>query len=117
MSADDREAQTVQPSPRSDPFQKPSKFITGMVSQSVFDKSCMILAEVIGTGMLMFFGCMGTVHWDGPPGIVAPINFGFTVMMIIQVFGHVSYALLNPAVSICAVVNNLISVKVSGKEN
>lgn len=73
----------------------------------------MILAEVIGTGMLMFFGCMGAVMWDGPQGIVTPINFGLTVMMIIQTFGHISSALLNPAVSICAVVNNIISVKVN----
>jgi aquaporin rerated protein, invertebrate len=82
--------------------------------QKLLDKACMVLAEVIGTGMLMFFGCMGTVGWGGvPAGIGAPINFGLTVMIIIQTFGHISLAILNPAVTVCAVVNDMISFKVS----
>lgn len=116
MTARDQEAQSS-PSPVTDSFQKPSKLIAGIISQGTFDKACMILAEVIGTGMLLFFGCAGSIFWDGPPGISTPINFGLTVMMIIQTFGHISFALLNPAVSICAVVNKIISVKARGRKN
>jgi Major intrinsic protein len=116
MTARDQEAQNSSTSHVAESFQKPSKLIAGIISQGTFDKTCMILAEVIGTGMLLFFGCAGAIFWNGPPGISTPINFGLTVMMIIQSFGHISYALLNPAVSICAVVNKIISVKASGKE-
>lgn len=73
----------------------------------------MVLAEVLGTATLMFLGCAGTLHWNGPPpSFIPPLNFGMTVAYIIQIFGHISYAILNPAVAICAVINNLISIKV-----
>lgn len=35
-------------------------------------------------------------------------------MFIIQMFGHISYAIINPSVAIAAIVHKLISVKVSG---
>lgn len=119
-SGEDSEHQNVSHSTAPvDVFQKIARAITKMVTQQTFDKISMVLAEVIGTGMLMFFGCAGAVGWPDIPrpfGISTPLNFGLTVMMIIQIFGHISYALLNPAVSICAVVNNLISVKVSANQ-
>lgn len=93
-----------------------SKLITNIIPQKKFDNVCMVLAEVLGTGSLLFFGCAGTIHWDGPPtSILPPLNFGLTVMMIIQIFGHVSFALLNPAVNIAAVVYNQITWQVSAK--
>jgi hypothetical protein len=96
-----------------DTFRYTSRFIHKFMTQKTFDVVCMLLAEVLGTGTLMFLGCAGTVNWNGPPpGLQPPLNFGLTVMFIIQIFGHISYAILNPAVAICAVINNLISVKV-----
>lgn len=90
-----------------------SKFVPKAISPVMFDKFCMILAEVLGTATLVFFGCMANVPMTGLPlGIAPPITFGLTVMMIIQMFGHVSIAILNPAVAIAAVVYNLISIKV-----
>lgn len=75
----------------------------------------MVLAEVIGTAMLVLFGCMGAVWWGKePPRMPTPqLNFGLTVMLIIHIFGHISYALINPAVTIAAVVNKLITWQVS----
>lgn len=92
---------------------------------------CMILGEFIGTFMLLFFGCMLQVPMLMiPTPLMRFILFGLLVMMIIQVkfernsielklnlvflqtVGHISYAILNPAVTIAAVTNNLISVKV-----
>lgn len=99
---------------RSDSLEETSKLITKIMPQKTFDKICMVLAEVLGTATLMFFGCAGTIHWDGPPfALRPPLNFGLTVMMIIQIFGHISFAILNPAVTVCAVVNNLFSIKVN----
>ena len=100
----------------SDSFEETSKFISKIMPQKTFDKVCMVLAEILGTASLLFFGCAGTLHWDGPPfSLRPPLNFGLTVMTIIQIFGHISFAILNPAVTICAVVNNLFSIKVENK--
>lgn len=88
------------------------------IKENQFSLIHMVLAETIGTGMLVFFGCMGTVHWDGPPSaIVALLNFGITVMTIIHIFGHVSNALINPAVTIAAVVNRMITWQVSDENS
>lgn len=74
----------------------------------------MVLAETIGTALLVLFGCMGAIHWDGPPSMPTPqLNFGLTVMFIVHIFGHISYALINPAVTVAAVVCQLISWQVS----
>lgn len=74
----------------------------------------MVLAEIIGTALLVLFGCMGAIHWDGPPAMPTPqLNFGLTVMFIVHIFGHISYAMINPAVTIAAVVCQLISWQVS----
>jgi glycerol uptake facilitator-like aquaporin len=43
---------------------------------------------------------------------LSPLNFGLTVMFIIQLFGHISYAIINPAVVIAAIVHKLISIRV-----
>lgn len=97
----------------SDRFRGSPNIITRMIPQKKFDKVCMVLAEFIGTASLLFFGCAGTIHWNGPPlSFVPPMNFGLTVMMIIQIFDHISFALLNPAVNIAAVVYKRISVTV-----
>jgi aquaporin related protein len=51
----------------------------------------MALAELIGTGMLIFLGCMGTVvgmsHSPHPHLLVA-LAFGLAVMICIQVSEH-----------------------------
>lgn len=89
-----------------------SSLINRVVSKKFFDSFCIVFAELIGTTALLFFGCAGTVHWNGDPGNASALNFGLTVMTIITTFGHISFALLNPAVNIVAVVYNLISIKV-----
>lgn len=89
-----------------------------VMKQKTFDNVCMVLAELIGTGLLVFLGCMGCVPMNGiPTAITTVFNFGFTIMMIIQIFGHISFAILNPAVTVAAVVNKLITVKVIYKYN
>lgn len=36
--------------------------------KELIDKICMAAAEVIGTGLLTFFGCMGCIDWIQMPG-------------------------------------------------
>lgn len=44
-------------------------FVLGdMPKSEIIDKICMICAEVIGTGLLVFFGCMGCIDWIQMPG-------------------------------------------------
>jgi aquaporin related protein len=73
------------------------------------------LAEVLGTAILLFIGCMGCVM-DYLPSYVAHLqiclNFGFAVMICIQIFGVTSGAHINPAVSVAAAIYGLISYQV-----
>ncbi|KAJ8976591.1 hypothetical protein NQ317_004689 [Molorchus minor] len=73
----------------------------------------MFMAEVIGTGVLMFLGCMGCVtQVDDPPAVhhMSSLAFGLIILLIIQAFGHISGAHLNPAVTIAALLNNVMSL-------
>lgn len=83
--------------------------------KELIDKISMVAAEVIGTGLLVFIGCMGCIDWIQMPGlpIASALHFGLTVMFVIQIFGHISYAIINPAVVIVAVVHRYISITVS----
>lgn len=53
---------SVHPPKKSESFDT-MKVINKYVSPSNFDKFCIVLAEVLGTASLMFFGCAGTVPW------------------------------------------------------
>lgn len=66
-----------------------------------------ILAELISTAMLVFFGCMSCIPIDGltqQSPIYAPLGFGLAVMFNVQIFGHISGAHMNPAVTLAAVI-------------
>lgn len=45
------------------------------------------LAELVGTGMLVFLGCMGCIAGLGvvPPHLQITLTFGLAVMVVIQV--------------------------------
>lgn len=77
----------------------------------------MALAEVLGTGMLLFLGCMGTVVgmvYGGNPHLLVAFAFGLTVMICIQTFAHVSKAHLNPAITLALVVIGDLNVPLAG---
>lgn len=64
------------------------------MSMNRVDKVAIFLAELVGTAMLMFLGCMGCLSWDGHPtnNVQSSLTFGMVVMLIIQTFGCVSGA-------------------------
>ncbi|XP_050510894.1 aquaporin AQPAe.a-like isoform X1 [Diabrotica virgifera virgifera] len=76
----------------------------------------MFASEFIGTGLLMFIGCMGCVpEFDNPAAVhhMASLTFGLVILLIIQTFGHISGAHLNPAVTFAAVFMKLVSPMMS----
>lgn len=85
------------------------------MKQEHLDLLTLFLAEVIGTGLLLFIGCMGCVEGLGfiPSHLTICLNFGLAVMIIINIFGCVSGAHLNPAVTLAAVIYKLLPIKVN----
>ncbi|XP_071641322.1 aquaporin AQPAn.G isoform X1 [Temnothorax longispinosus] len=73
----------------------------------------MFVAEIIGTAVLLFIGCMGSIGGLGsapPPPLQPALTFGLTVNLIIMMIGHISGAHLNPAITIGAVIMGLKSI-------
>lgn len=100
------------------------------------------LAEFIGTGMLVFLGCMGCVQSLGvvPSHLQITLNFGLTVLLVIQVMqmkqknqkrfnffittiiyyflyfqciAHISHAHINPSITLGAFILGKKSLKES----
>ncbi|XP_011190596.1 aquaporin AQPAn.G isoform X1 [Zeugodacus cucurbitae] len=86
------------------------------MKNSTLDKICSFLGELIGTGLLVFLGCMGCVKNAAYENnhFQMTFNFGLVVLVIIQCFGCVSGAHLNPAVTLAAYIYNLVSLPMAG---
>ncbi|XP_063229646.1 aquaporin-like isoform X2 [Bacillus rossius redtenbacheri] len=74
------------------------------------------LAELMGTALLLFLGCMGGVGGlseSPPPHLQVALTFGLVVGIIIQIIGHITDAHLNPAVTAAAVILDRMTLPVS----
>ncbi|XP_070497261.1 lens fiber major intrinsic protein-like isoform X2 [Chironomus tepperi] len=86
------------------------------MKQSFVELLTLGLSECIGTAMLLFFGCMGCVDFGAggfPNHLSICLGFGLTVMVIVNIFGIVSGAHLNPAVTLAAYVYKLVDLQKS----
>jgi aquaporin related protein len=73
-------------------------------------------AELLGTAILLFIGCLGCVdRFENfhPTHLTITLGFGFAVMIALNVFGCVSGAHINPAVTLTAVIYKLVDIPVS----
>ena len=84
------------------------------MKQAHLDLLTVFLAETISTALLVFIGCMGCV--DGfdykPTHLSICLAFGFAVMLLINIFGCVSGAHMNPAVTLAAFVYKIVNFQV-----
>lgn len=81
---------------------------------STLDAISVILAELIGIALVMFFGCMGCIPFGGTTNhLQVVLNFGFIIMSMIQVFGYISGAYINPSVTLAAVIYKKLSIKMA----
>ena len=72
-----------------------------------------ILGEFVATSLLLSLGCLACVPLDGlhpNPPLYAPLGFGMIVILCVEVFKHISGALMNPAMSIASVICGNISI-------
>lgn len=80
------------------------------MNKKIFTKISVFVSELIGTGFLVFLGCMGCIKYteaDNYAGL--SFNFGLQVGILVQIFGCVSGAHMNPAVSVAAFIYKILN--------
>lgn len=83
---------------------------------TLWDKLLVVLAELIGTALLVFLGCTACVGSLGttPTPLQIGLAFGFAVMIAVQCFGHISGAHVNPAITAATVILGNTSLLMAG---
>jgi MIP family channel proteins len=72
-----------------------------------------IVAELIGTFILVGFGTMSVVSAGAsgvPATLIVPFGFGLALLAGIAIFGHVSGGHFNPAVTLAAVIDGRLGI-------
>lgn len=80
---------------------------------TIIEKLSIFLAESLGTGLLVFLGCLGCITWGQPYNhLQTVLSFGLVILIVVQTFGCVSGAHINPVITVAATIFEMINVKV-----
>lgn len=71
-----------------------------------------LLAELIATALVIFFGCLACIPIDGLPvtPLYSPIGFGLIILLLVQSFAHISGSHMNPSVTLGAMILKKIPI-------
>lgn len=75
-----------------------------------------IVAEILGTAILVGVGCGSTIKGiptdDHVSHLIIALTFGFAIAIVVTTFGHISGCHVNPAVSLVSLMHGFISLPV-----
>lgn len=85
------------------------------MNQKILRILILSIAETMGTAILIFLACMGCVDLgiEGikPTHLSITLGVGLTLMMVVNIYGCVSGAHVNPAVTLAAYVCKMIDAQ------
>lgn len=67
------------------------------------DAIVIFFAELFGSFILIFLVCTGMLV-DNTDKIISSLSYGLAMVAAVQIFGHISFCNINPAISIAAVI-------------
>jgi aquaporin related protein len=81
----------------------------------IIQLSTIFFAEFFGTAIMVFVACFGGIngyeHFK-PTLATMSVCSGLAPMIVINIFGHISGAHINPAVTVAAFISKLIDIPV-----
>jgi len=70
-----------------------------------------VLAEFVGTFILVAVGCGSCIAWDEKPSVVhIALTFGFVIASLVQAIGHISGCNINPGVTVGLLVSGHVGL-------
>jgi aquaporin related protein len=85
-------------------------------SSRILHLCALFFAELFGTAVLVFVACFaGVDNFEGyiPTHVTMSVCSGLAPMISINIFGHISGAHVNPAVTVAAFICKLVDIHVS----
>lgn len=71
--------------------------------ERAIDVVVIFFSELFGTSFLVLLLCSGVLV-DVPTKITYSISYGLAMVVVVQIYGHISFCNVNPAISFAAVI-------------
>ncbi|EDW85614.1 uncharacterized protein Dwil_GK23175 [Drosophila willistoni] len=80
------------------------------IKQRLWDCFVLFLAELLGTALYVYIGCISSVGVFNITTIATCLAWGFAVLLPVQWFGCISGGFVNPAVTLAAAIYQKLSI-------